>query len=115
MYLCPKCHGEDQSFTSGLGSNLCSMYCHGCGFSTYPVVPGETPYGPLNPRVRVTTGRYTRQAPPPPPLPKDLPPPPYDAMQEVIIDKPVVEEFIAMETAMDKIPESNDTRWDELI
>lgn len=116
VYLCPRCNGEDQSFVSGIGDVQCSMYCHTCGHSINNVVPGATPYGPLNPRVKITTGRYTRNAPPPPP-PQRLPPnvePKYIAMQEKIVEKETVENFIAMETAMDQIPIPEISRW-ELI
>lgn len=116
VYLCPNCHGEDQSFTSGTpGSAVCSMFCHGCGHSESHVIPGSTPYGPLNPRCKVTVGNYVKQAPKPTEIPiRDRvppPPPPYAAMS-VQPSKPVVEKFVAMENAMDIIEVDEETRWD---
>jgi len=65
----------------------------------------------------MTSGNYVYQAPKPPPPkpPKEVPAPElvFIAMPEDTNEKKVVEKFIAMKTAMDKIPhDPNDSRWD---
>ncbi len=122
VYLCPLCYGEDQSFSSGQGDHFCSMYCHNCGHSIGNVIPGQTAYGLLNPRVQVTTGRYVRPAAPVPPMKtreqvqrervaRDY----ENRIKTLELDKiKRHKEYIEMMGLMDVIKPPEGTRWDDI-
>lgn len=67
-YLCPRCHGEDQNFIGGFGDTTATMNCNNCGHSIPNIIPGGTPYGPMNPRVQIVNGRNIKMAGAPPKL-----------------------------------------------